>query len=238
MRPLRTSPELEDDSRYSQVSPAAVIALLLGLASPLAFIGPLFFLVPAAAVGMALVALGKIGRSGGALSGSTLARISIGLALGCVVASMVRDSVRDSLMQRQAIEAAETWMGLLADGRIKEAAEMLSGDGAGMLLPQPEPGAQRMAPEDTEELLHTNLGSQVLTRALAGQTNPGVFESATPPVYDGPKTIVQVNFGVDDPEAGGHRHVQLQMVRAKYYETQGKPWRVDRWVTGDAHGAH
>jgi hypothetical protein len=238
MRPLQTSPELEDDSRYSQVSPAAVVALLLGLASPLAFIGPLFFLVPAAAVGMGLLALSKIGRGGGALSGSTLARIAMALGLGCIAAALVRDSVRDSLVQRQAVEAAQTWVGLLADGRIEDAAQMLSGDGGSMLLPQPEPGSPPMAEEDAKELMLTNLSSQVLARAWAGQDDPGVVESVSAPVYDGPKTIVQVNLGVDDPQAGGHRHVQLQLVRARYYEALGKPWRIDRWETGEAHGAH
>ena len=238
MRTLQISPELEDDSRYSQVSPVAVIALLLGLASPLAFIGPLFFLVPAAAVGTALLALSKIGRSGGALSGAALTRVAIGLALGCVAASMVRDSVRDSLMQRQATEVAQRWIGLLADGRIEDAAELLSGDGMGMLVPPPEPGQQPVPPEDAQKLLHTNLGTQVLTQALAGQTDPAVFESASEPVYDGAKTIVQVNFGVEDPQSGGHRHVQLQLIRARYYEATGEPWRIDRWETGEAHGAH
>jgi hypothetical protein len=238
MRPLQTSPELEDDSRYSQVSPAAVIALLLGLASPLAFIGPLFYLVPAAAVGMALVALGKIGRSGGTLSGSTLARVAMGLALTCFVGSLVRDSVRDSLMQRQAAEVTQRWIGLLADGRMEEAAAMLSSDGAGMLVPRPEPGETPLPQEEMETLLHTNLASQTLARAVAGQKDPGAIEGTTPPVYDGVKAIVQVNLAVEDAEAGGHRHVQLQLVRAPYYEAQGEPWRVDRWETGDAHGAH
>jgi hypothetical protein len=235
---LQTSPELEDDSRYSQVSPAAVLALLLGLASPLAFIGPLFFLVPAAAVGTALLALSKIGRSGGALSGSSLARVAIGLALSCVAASMVRDSVRDSLLKRQATEAAQRWIGLLADGRIEAAAALLTGDGMGMLVPPPEPGQEPMPREDAQMLLQTNLGTQVLTQALTGQAEPGVFEGASEPIYDGAKTIVQVNFGVEDPPSGGHRHVQLQLVRARYYEAEGEPWRVDRWETGEAHGAH
>lgn len=235
---MQTSPELADDSRYSQVSPAAVVALLLGLASPVAFIGPVFFLIPAAAVGMALLALSKIGRSGGSLTGQTLARVAIALGLGCVAAALVRGSVRDSLMQRQAVAVAERWLGLLADGRLQEAADLLSRDGAGSLLPAPDMGQPPRPLADTDELLLTNLGTQVLARAVAGQPAPGVFEGVLPPAYDGPKTVVVVKFGVDDPASGGHRHVQLQLTRAKFYETEGEPWRIDRWDTGDAHGAH
>ena len=235
---MQTSSELNDDARYTQVNPTAVVALLLGLASPLALIGPLFFLLPAAAVGTALLALSKIARSGGSLTGQTLARVAIALGLACIAAALVRGSVRASLMQHQAVAVAERWLGLLADGRIKEAADLLSNDGASTLLPPPSMGQEPPPPEQSLQLLLTSLGSQVLTRALAGQTDPGVLESVAAPVYDGPKTIVLVNFGVDDPAAGGHRHVQLQVVRARFYETQGEPWRIDRWQTGEAHGAH
>lgn len=235
MRPL---PETEDDSRYSQVSSAAVVALLLGLASPLAFIGPLFYLLPAAAIGVALLAQSKIRRSGGALTGQTLARCAMALGLGCIAATLVRESVRDALLERQAVAAAQRWIGLLADGRMKEAAALLTSDGAGMLIPPPAMGQEPMAPEDAKELLVTNLRSQVLARALAGQTEPGVFESASAPVYDGPKTIVIVNLAVDDAAEGGHRHVQVQTVRAPFYESQGEPWRIDRWETGEPHAAH
>ena len=53
---MKPSLEPADDDKYSQLAPLAVIALLLGIASLLALIGPLFFLVPAAAIGFALLA--------------------------------------------------------------------------------------------------------------------------------------------------------------------------------------
>jgi hypothetical protein len=235
---LQTSPELTDAARYSQVSPAAVIALLLGLASPLAFIGPLFFLFPAAAVGVGLVALGKIRSSDGALTGQSLARFAMALGVACLAAALVRGSVRDALMQRQAVDFTARWIGLLADGQIKEASELLSGEGASNLVPPPGQGEEPLPPEESEKLLLNGLASQTLARALSGQTNPGVFEGVSEPVYDGPKTIVVVKYGVDDAADGSHRHVELQAVRAAFYETTGEPWRIDRWNTGDAHAAH
>ncbi len=235
MRPL---PETQDDSRYSQVSSTAVVAVLLGLASPLAFIGPLFYLIPAATIGAAFLAQSKIRRSGGALTGQTLARLAMALALGCMAATLVRASVRDALIERQAVAAAQRWIGLLADGRLKEASELLTTDGAGMLIPPPAMGREPLPVEEAKELLITNLRTQVLTQALAGQTDPGVFESVASPVYDGPKTIVLVRLAVEDAAEGGHRHVQVQTVRMPFYETQGEPWRIDRWETGEAHSAH
>ena len=236
---MHASPELEDDARYSQVSPTAIVALLFGLASPLAFVGPLFFVFPAVAVGVALLALGKIRRSEGGLAGETLARIAIALGLACVAAALVRTSVRDTLMQRQGVAAAQEWLGLLADGRLSDAGAMLTVDASQMFLPSPTSGGPQPATaEEAEELVTTGLRSNALTKALAGQQQPGVLEGAEGPYFDGRKATVVVRFGVEDAAEGGERHIEMQMVRTPGYEAQGRPWRVDRWQTGEAHAAH
>jgi hypothetical protein len=236
---MRTSPELEDDSRYSQISPAAVAALLLGLASPLAFVGPLFFIFPAAAVGVALLALGKIRRSDGTLSGEALARLAIGLSLACLAGALVRTSVRDTLMQRQAVAAAKDWLGLLADGRIPEACEMLSSNAESMFIPSPMAmKGEPIGREEGEQLITAGLRTNALTKALAGQEDPGVVEGFTGPVFEGPTARVLVNVAIDDSSEGGHRHVQLHLLRSPAYQGSEHPWRVDRWETGEAHAAH
>jgi hypothetical protein len=97
---------------------------------------------------------------------------------------------------------------------------------------------QQLTREQAEQMIDAGLATQELTKAIAGQSNPGAFESASEPVHGGPKTIVVVTFAVEDASNSGHRHVELQMARTKAYEAEGQPWRVDRWNTGDAHGAH
>jgi hypothetical protein len=232
---LQTPEELEDAARYSQVSPAAVMALLLGLASPLALVGPLFFFIPLAAVGVALLALGKIRRSEAALTGTTLARLAIGLALLFTSAALVRSSVRDELLKRQAAETGRRWLGLLADGRIEEARSLLTGDGAGGLLPPRSMDQQPRPQEEQEELILEQLRSDALTRSLAGkEVSPEGVAGLT---FDGPKTIVGSAYLFGDPGADARRRVQLQLVRLKFYEQEGEPWRIDRWSTSDATSA-
>lgn len=228
-----------DGAKYSQVSGAAIIALLLGLASLLAFVGPLFFVFPVAAVGVALVALANIRRSEGTLAGALLARIAIALALGCVAASLVRGSVRDTLMQRQAVEAAKQWLELLAAGRIPEARALMTRESQSGYVPVAVgTGHQKATPEQINQLIVNGLRNDVLTLALAGQEDPGVLESVSPLVFDGGRATIALQFGVEDSRAGGHRHVELQLVRVSAYEREGRPWRVDRWQAGEAHGAH
>jgi hypothetical protein len=232
---LQTPEELEDAAKYSQVSPAAVIALLLGLASPLALVGPLFFFIPLAAVGMALLALGKIRQSEGALTGTTLARLAIGLALAFTAAALVRGSVRDGLLKRQAAETGRRWLGLLADGRIEAAKSLLSADGTRGLLPPPSPSMDEppRAQEEQEELILERLRNDALTRSLAGKEVS--LEGVAGLTFDGPKTIAGSSYLIGEPSAG--RRVQLQLVRLKFYEQEGEPWRIDRWSTSEAPAA-
>jgi hypothetical protein len=226
---LHTPAELEDDSAYRQVSPMAVIALILGLASLVAFIGSAFFLIPIAAIGAALLALGRINRSGGALTGRNLAHVAIALALFCTVASLVRDSVRDSLLNRQAVDAGQKWLTMLADGQIKEALGLLTGDAAASLVPRPEMGQPPLPEEVSKSLAEDHLRSDSLSRALNGRSQAPTLESVAEPLFDGAKTIVPVTFTFTDPDKSDRRKIQLQMVRSAYYESLGKPWRVERW---------
>jgi len=236
--PLQSPAELVDDAAYSQVSPAAVVALVLGLASPLAFVAPLFFLVPAAAVGTALLALGKIRRSGGTATGQLLARTAIALGLACAAAAIVRGSVRDSLMQSQAVATAQRWFGMLADGRVADALALLTGEAHASLVPRPEMGQPPIAAEEAETIALDRLRSDPLARALAGGSQPATLETAAGPVFDGPKAVVSATFVVVGADGQQHRHVQVTLARARYYESEGEPWRIERWDAGTAHAAH
>ena len=236
---MKPSLEPADVDKYSQLAPLAVIALVLGLASVLALIGPLFFLVPLAAIGLSLLALSKISRSDGALTGAGLARVGLALATISLIASLVRGEVRDRLLQEQAAAAAERWLQFMTEGDVANARALLTGDAAGGLVPRPEPGAPQRPTEELERIVTERLMQDPLVRDFADVDNPQIeVETISEPVFDGPKTIVGTTFFLADPASGEHRHVQLQMARNKYYEAEGEPWRVDRWEASAPHGAH
>lgn len=236
---MKPSLEPVDDDKYSQLAPLAVVALLLGVASLLALIGPLFFLVPAAAIGVALLALGKIRQSDGALSGAGLARVGLALATICLVAALVRGEVRDRMLKDQAGAAAQRWLELMTAGDVVDARALLTGDAAGSLVPRSEPGTEARPPEELERMARERLEQDPLVRDFADVDEPKIeVETLSEPVFDGGRTIVGTTLFLADPSSGDHRHVQLQMSRNKFYEAEGEPWRVDRWEASDAHGAH
>ncbi|BBO35358.1 hypothetical protein [Lacipirellula parvula] len=227
-----------DEEKYSQLAPLAVIAFLLGVASLLAFIGPLFYLVPIAAVGVALIALGKISRSDGVLSGARLARLGIAVATVCLVASLVRGGVRDRMLKDQAGATSLRWLQMMTAGDVDSARELLTNDAAGSLVHR-EPGGQQPPVEELERMIRERLQADSLVKDFAGVKNPLIkVTAAGEPVSDAGRTIVRVEAVMGDPATGSHRHVHLQLVRNSFYETQGEPWRIDPWAVDAAHGAH
>jgi hypothetical protein len=230
---LQTSPELVDEAPYSHVSATAVVALVAGLASPVAFVGPLFFLVPAIAIGAGLLALAQIRRGGGSIAGASLAHVAVALAVACAVAALVRGQVRDALMKRQAAAAASDWFDLLGEQHIEDALKLMSGEARSHLVPQPTMGQQPVSEEEALAISRDRLLQDPLTKALATGAKP-VLRSVSPPLFDGPKVVVAATFGM--PEAGdsSSRVVQVQVVKYPQYEREGRPWRIDRWSLGAA----
>lgn len=234
---MQPTTDLANDAKYSQLAPMAIVALILGMASILALIGPLFFLVPIAAIGLALLALGKIRNSDGALSGARLAHAAIALATICFVAALVRTEVRDRLLKQQASATADRWLAMMTEGRVAEARELLSGDAMSTLLPSPAPGEERLPPEEMDRISLEALGLDPLVRDYVDGDAEVTVESVSEPISDANRTIAGVNFMVADAK-GRHRHVQIKLARSPYYEASGEPWRIDRWDAGAAHGAH
>ncbi len=236
---MKPSLEPANVDQYSQFTPTAVVSLLLGMASLLALIEPLFFIVPAAAIGLALLALGKIRQSDGALTGAGLAHAGLALATICLVAALVRSEVRDRMLREQAGAAAQRWLQLMTGGNVEVARVLLTAEAAGGLVPRPAPGAPPRPNEELERIATERLEQDPLVRGFAGVKAPQIeVEALSGPVFDGGRTIVGTTLLLADPASNEHRHVELQMSRRKQYEAEGEPWRVDHWEAGVAHGAH
>jgi hypothetical protein len=71
------------------VSPLAVAAVLVGVLSLLSFFGPMFLIVPAAGVVVAILALRQIADSGGTQTGRPLAWAGLALCVGLGGAELV-----------------------------------------------------------------------------------------------------------------------------------------------------
>jgi hypothetical protein len=112
---------------YRPISTTAIIALLLGLLSPLAIFWSLLWLLPLLGVLVSAAALRSIHRSDGSLAGRGLA--VTGLLMSLVIGSMViaGEFTRKRLVVAQGTPWGVKWCELLLQGRTEEALELKQG---------------------------------------------------------------------------------------------------------------
>lgn len=116
--------EAEQLAGYRNVSVSAVLSLLAGLASPLAFVGPLLIAVPILGIALALFALKRISSGDGALVGRPAAIAGLSLAIIWLVAAETCHFMTGHLLFQQAQAVAEQWFASLQSGRASEAMQL------------------------------------------------------------------------------------------------------------------
>lgn len=111
-------------SEYRSVSKFAVASLFVGLASPLAFLGPYAWAFPATAVLLGIIALVRIARPELGLSGRRAAAIGLCLGLICGVGAPTRYYTYRYLVQREGRQFAMQWFEHVRNGDIEYAHQM------------------------------------------------------------------------------------------------------------------
>jgi hypothetical protein len=131
---------------YRSLSVLAVVSLVIGLAAPLCFIGPLLMAVPLLGIAVSIVALRQIHSSGGALAGRWLAAAGLALSVGSIAAYYSRDAFLKYIRTNQAAAFGKDWIEIVQSGNL-DAAFRLTVAGAQPRPQMPEPGMP--APEKT-----------------------------------------------------------------------------------------
>jgi hypothetical protein len=109
---------------YPRVSRSAVTALLLGLVSVAALVGPLQWILPLAGTVAAVIALRSIARADEPLVGRRAALIGLLLSLLFLTWAPTRYFLRQEILFRQAREHADYWLELVRQGRLYEAHQL------------------------------------------------------------------------------------------------------------------
>ena len=112
--------------QYRSLSTLSVVALLLGLLSPLVLVSPLLMFFPLAAAAAAGLALLKIRAADGNLSGKILARWGLALAIVFGVGAIARAKIGEFLYRQQISAVVEPWLTRLTEDRYDEALNLMS----------------------------------------------------------------------------------------------------------------
>lgn len=104
-----------DVIEYPGVSVKGVTGIVLGVASALALVNPLFWVIPLVGVVVCAVALREIRISPQPLGGRTAALVGLGLALVFGTAGLSRQASHSWWVRHEAREFCRLWLQLLAD---------------------------------------------------------------------------------------------------------------------------
>ncbi|MFZ5830420.1 MAG: DUF4190 domain-containing protein [Planctomycetota bacterium] len=125
-----SSAHADEDDSYRPLSGTAVVGLLLGLASPLAFLGQPLWCLPPAAVCLSIFALRRIYYYRPTLGGRSAALAGLLLGIVFTVAVPVEHFSYLAMIRGEAVRFFTGWLALLHEGKYERAHQLT--------LPPPE----------------------------------------------------------------------------------------------------
>lgn len=159
------SDDVESLGDYRTLSVLALVSLVIGLLSPLAFAAPLARAIPLIGIGVALVALRRIAVSGGVLAGRWAATSGLALSVASLLAVLSYGQVMRLLQVRQAEEFGRSWLATLQAGDTQRAFRLTS-QGAQPEPPMDAPGGP--PPQNPYDEFLANPVIERLTQSAAG----------------------------------------------------------------------
>jgi hypothetical protein len=135
------------DPNYKALAPSAIAGLLLGIASPLAFLHPLLLVVPAIAVGLCAVGLHRTSDPTTGRSGRRAAQFGLALALILGGGAAIHYVSHQYLARQEAEVVARQWFQYLAEGHPEKAHQLTLDARNRYPLDSPLWDAYRVSPE-------------------------------------------------------------------------------------------
>ncbi len=220
--PTLTPPTEADLVEYGAISPMAIVALLLGLASALALTTLLLLIVPVIALLVASLALRQIARSEGALIGRTAAIAAIALALLFSSLAISLTVSRGAVLRSEAQEFGESWMQLARNGELHRAHQL-------HLL-----AAKRQLPGTSLSHYYVNnseaqadvdlLFSQPPLKEIIAAPEEAEFELQNSQFarYEGAEHVI-LSYEMNSPES---KHLRFNLIVERASTDAGGTWRV------------
>lgn len=235
MKPTTFDPVGDDQLSYRALSLLSLVALGLGVASPLALAAPFLLLIPAAAIAATFLALGQIKRSEGRLAGAGAAYFGFALALIAVATTVVRGPVRAALIQRQADAAAQAWAEKVAAGQFDEAAKLMTAGVVGSFAPKREPGTPAPPDEQLRQFFLEGMAADKVIAAIGAAQPPRLTRvgGSGEPLFERGAVRLATRYALGQQTSAAKtpaKQVDIFMLRIPAYELEGSTWRVERWA--------
>ena len=122
---IRNADEL---GHYQSLSSLAVMAMVLGITSPLILASSMWIVLPVTGIAVAIVALVKIHSAEGSLTGTLMAKVGLVLCVCSLMLPLTKNYVRDSVAVESSSAVAEEWISHICTGELDTAALMVLPD--------------------------------------------------------------------------------------------------------------
>ena len=216
-----------DSQSYRAISPLAIAACILGVASALALIHPLFWFLPVATVAVSVLALRSISRNSDALVGRKAALVGLAAAAFFGVWAPTSLALQRVVIPRHARPFAEYWLELLRDGRVHEAHQWTVG--ADYRLPADvDLEAFYQSDTDAKEDLKVFLDDDVLRVLLrAGRTGSPRFVRTLNVDGNGKKSQATLDFEIaTNGQTAEPIDIRMEVERTLADRDRAVQWRV------------
>jgi hypothetical protein len=216
-------PEL---ANYRPVNGWAVAALLLGVASPIAFADPLLWWVPPLGVLAAVIAMLRIGQSDMPMVGRKGAIIGLALSVSMSAAAPVHYFTHQYWLIARAEELAQKWFDDLQAGRSRQAYDLMLHATSHHIAPPHE--GPRAAAEDAEKTpLQAFLERPAVAAllALGDHAHPVPVQTQIIPAERGRQSI-NLWYRVASPSGPSLRPLVVQIDTQRLVEPDGQ----ERWL--------
>jgi hypothetical protein len=221
------SPQVDRDlESYRAPSAWGPVALLLGIISAVAVIGPLLWILPATAAIVSIVALWRIRASDGQLVGRGMAVLGLALAIFFGMAGPARTLSREYWLDTRADRFAHGFVELLENGMKYEAHQLTKpAVGRKPLAEGEEPYAKDA---DSKKNYETFLKLDAVKALMDEGTKAKVELTAAKLVgSDDREDIFVVSYKISPREAGGAPLTgQIYLARTLAYGTSNEEWQV------------
>jgi hypothetical protein len=228
LRPAAAGAPKPDLDPYQALSIPSALGLALGLASALAFAGPLLWPVPLFAIGVCLFALWQINRYEPSLTGTALARTGLVLAICFGLGAVLHAGLHRLLVARESREVGDLWFDYLRTGELHKAHQLTLDPAARLPALSDLPAAYAEIPSLAAE--YEDFVAGKLIRALRNLPRDARVRRYEMERFDsrGRHERVQVVYAVTFVEKGRPKtfFVQLVLHRTNDATTGDIAWQV------------
>jgi len=216
--------------QYRSVSVAAVVALVLGLLSPLGLLHPILWSIPLAGIAVALVALRQLHTEERQLTGRKAAWLGLALCLIFGAASPARHFGRGYFVRREAHQLANEWLGYLRSGDRLRAHQLIYDPSQRAPLDDALPAYYERNPDQQNSLTDFVSAEPVRSLLTLGKDATITPMGAIDHSNEGARDIVVEQFHIVDPQAAKDKdyYLQVSLNRTQYSRVAPAGWAVGK----------